>query len=80
MTETQRLQAAVNDFSKEMKRKLLQKKDRGFEGWDCINSENGQLKLMTHFVRAIKDPEQWVDVANFAMFLWYTQTGRDGKE
>ena len=77
MTETQRLQTAVNDFAKEMKVKLLRKKAQGFEGWDFIGSENAQLKLMKHFVRAIRDPEQWVDVANFAMFLWYRGTGRN---
>ena len=71
MTDEDKLNKLVDDFSMAMRRKLLLKKHQGFYGWND-KSYRGVIgkKLMEHVERARKDPSQWVDVANFAAFLW----------
>lgn len=80
MGERTDLRALVRDFSSEMRQKLLSKEDDGWFGWDDVYAERHKLPrrlqeaLMSHVVRAIDDPKQWIDVANFAAFLWNLAT------
>ena len=68
-TELRRL---VTEFSSEMRSKLAAKADAGWCGWNAMNLPDSVLeeKLFAHAARAMRDPKQWVDVANFAAFLW----------
>lgn len=70
------LRQLVREFSSEMREKLLAKADAGWGGWDIkIYKKTLEEKLVHHLVRALKgDAKQWVDVANFAAFLWYLES------
>jgi hypothetical protein len=68
--ETSKLCEAVNDFAHVMKVKLLRKMLQGQRGWDePLNLENIEDGLRKHVTKS--DP---IDVANFAMMLWYIRT------
>lgn len=65
---------AVFLFAKEMLCKLNNKYEEGWDGWDdkkqCDTAE---------FIERLKDhvdSRDWVDVANFAMFLWWRKRRR----
>ena len=72
MSEKAALRTLVKDFSAEMREKLLAKADQGWVGWDHPNYRlDLEQKLFAHVLRALRgDSRQWVDVANFAAFLW----------
>ena len=78
MTDLERLDKLVDEFSHAMRDKLYLKKAHGFHGWD-EKVMRGVLtrKLNEHVERARKDPKQWIDVANFAAFLWWSGVPRD---
>ncbi len=68
------LEQLVEKFSAGMLAKLNQQKDRGWTGWrnrqrfpDHVIVE----RLLSHVGKALHDPKQWIDVANFAAFLWW---------
>jgi len=57
-------------FSTAMLHKLWIKEHEGFTGWDRLDwGKRCKEKLVEHVARA-KTKEDWVDVANFAMFMW----------
>lgn len=67
--ECAKLDAAVDAFAEEMKKKLRAKAAQGFGGWDnpaYLQMVLGKLMLRTARVYA-RDFEQAVDVANLAM-------------
>lgn len=68
--EQMKLYRCVDDFAADMKRKLHDKYIAGKSGWDdpawTIDDVLGQLKV--HIDKG--DP---VDVANYAMFVWYKE-------
>lgn len=61
------LTALVDEFAAEMKLKLLAKRREGNWGWD--NPENRD-KIEHGLFAHLKRPGQWIDVANYAAFLW----------
>ena len=66
--DKQALCALVDEFSAEMKRKLIEKVDRdGYAGWDSEEWSVDEIErcLLEHVDKG--DP---VDVANFAAFMW----------
>ncbi len=67
MSEKGRLLSAVEDFSEEMKSKLLDKADEGKRGWDDYDWPLSDIKkqLLEHVEKG-----DFVDVANFAMFAF----------
>ena len=66
------LDACVDAFSEDMKRKLVKKFLEGKSGWDDPGWTKEQImkSLKEHID---KDNEDMIDVANFAMFLWNRQ-------
>ena len=76
-SEEQQIDALVSDFSDAMRRKLHQKRHQDWSGWDDPDERDALIaKLRSHVVRAsssdeIPDGKQWIDVANFAAFLWW---------
>jgi hypothetical protein len=74
MGDRTRLRKLVQKFSAAMRVKLLSKQDRGWENWDVpAFREKLVVDLISHLLRAAdgKHPEQWVDIANYAAFLWH---------
>ena len=71
MNETERLDAMVDRVASAMRQKLHGKLAQGYRGWGRKNVR-GVLarKLREHVTRAAVDPEQWLDVANFAAMLY----------
>ena len=73
MSELDRLNEAVDDFSVAMKWKLTYKLNQGFGGWDDSEYEEviqKKLKIATNRLLA-GDVQQAVDVANLAMMLHF---------
>lgn len=70
--ETGQLDKMVDDTARAMRMKLRMKAGQGYRGW-ADHSCRGTLgrKLREHVERAAEDPEQWIDVANFAAMLWW---------
>lgn len=61
-------------FEGEMIRKLVKKADAGFRGWNnnkIITREELIEKLKKHVSNLDKTEKEEVDIANFAMMLWY---------
>ena len=76
------LKSLVADFSAEMYEKLRHKQDCGWGGWneECqVSDEELETDLMKHIGRARSDPKQWIDVANYAAFLWRRAQRREVK-
>lgn len=66
--ERDALEAMVDAFASEMKKKLIAKMEEGYGGWANDSSRLLlQRKLEEHVSRG---EGQWVDVANLACFLW----------
>ena len=73
-TEIARLNKAVDAFAVVMKEKLSKKAAEGFRGWDKpVFRRNVVSVLIKHANLVEFDPAQAVDIANFAMMLWYLQ-------
>jgi len=63
------LDALIDTFAQEMKRKLHQKFQEGHRGWDTPRYKSFfKSELRKHI-----EKEDWIDVANFAAFLWNIQ-------
>lgn len=72
----------VREFSREMREKLLVKTGDGWSGWNTEGFQPACREgLAIHLVRALDgDAAQWVDVANFAAFLWWMEArGKEGR-
>ena len=72
MTELERLNAAVDVFAAKMKEKLAAKFAQGFTGWDSTNPAARDVlfeKFIDHVWSQMKGVDEWVDLANFCMFL-----------
>ena len=66
--------------SRVMYRKLRQKEMEGYGGWDDPNQEVEMRDwFMDHAYKALdsKNPDDFVDVMNFAAFLWNMYGGKD---
>ena len=79
--ERQMLGALLTDFSQGMLWKLLKKFDEGETGWDNPEYfESGDLEAdLRERIDALiltNDPLKAVDIANFAMFMFYHMTVR----
>ncbi len=71
-TEIDRLNAAVDAFAGKMKAKLAAKFAQGFTGWDATDPETREVlfrKFITHVESQCNGFDEWVDLANFCMFL-----------
>jgi len=61
-----------------MKQKLLSKRSDGMRDWDSPAYRSLLVqRLLLHVAQGMEDGKQWVDVANFAAFLWWMDTGQD---
>ena len=67
-----KLDIAINKFTKAMKDKCFLKSYEGESGWDNPNNKDYILKLLIIHVDKLSkgDENQYVDIANLAMFLW----------
>ncbi len=81
MTEKQKLDEALKEFAQAMAGRLNEKRRDGFAGWDDgFNSAwDMEHRMGTKVLRVIKeqeqcDPQDLVDIANFAMFLHHSVT------
>lgn len=75
--EVERLFNALNEFTQEMRAKLLLKVREGFTGWDHpANATDLYQQLLAHAAGVPLAKGQEVHIANFAMFLWFQRTGR----
>lgn len=71
----------VNQFSEAMRARLYYKgRVDQFSGWDTARFSERELidRLLSQVVRAQKEPHRWIDVANFAAFLWWRSGGQSG--
>ena len=69
-----KLEQLVDEFSREMLEKLQGKKQSGWSGWNNkrrFSDATCRTRLLEHLGRALEDPGQWPDVANFCAFLWW---------
>ena len=67
----------VFDTAKAMRAKLREKSFY-MRGWsDPAIRGHLAKKLREHVKRAGRDPEQWLDVANFAAMLWHGRKKHD---
>jgi hypothetical protein len=70
--EIERLNAAVDAFAEKMKAKLAEKAALGFTGWDAPAPEAREVlfsKFLAHVESQCNGLDEWVDLANFCMFL-----------
>jgi hypothetical protein len=70
MKEKEKLETCVDGFSKEMKEKLVEKYEEGFEGWETMPRDEILMRIHYHAGRLLLGYNEEVDVANFCMFLW----------
>jgi hypothetical protein len=74
MEEGLRLCDAVDKFGEAMQKKLLDKLDEGYAGWDepSVFSENDLVAKFMKAVTSSKDlSKDAIDIANLAMFIWW---------
>ena len=71
----QALNTLITEFALEMESKLNKKVEEGYSGWDEIPISLLITALENHMNQAKEDPNQWIDVANFAAMIW-NRTGR----
>lgn len=70
-----RIEIALNAFHEAMLAKFRRKELAGFTGWDDITmKEYLEQELSTHVIR-IEYPDDLVDVALVAAFLWFMKVG-----
>ena len=75
--EITRLNAAVDQFSAEMKARLEQKAREGWHGWDDpAAAEKIYCALLAQGAGVPMAKGQEADIANFAMMLWRFNCGR----
>lgn len=69
------LEKVVDEFAAQMKAKLAVKVGEGRSGWDDpANREQIWTSMLAHGAAPSHAAGQEVDVANFAMFLWFIRT------
>ena len=73
--EQERLMLAYEQFASRMKLKLLEKLAEGWSGWDNVNAF-ADSTLEARLKGAVR-LKKWVNVANFAMFMWDREWRRD---
>jgi hypothetical protein len=67
----------VGQFSQAMQKKLEKKARQGWSGWDVMERGDAIKRLREHLDRVeAGEVGQAVDVANFAMFIWYGEPRR----
>jgi len=70
-----RIEIALNAFHEAMLRKFKQKELTGFRGWEEITmKELLERELCTHVLK-VESPDDLVDVALIAAFLWFMRVG-----
>ena len=76
--KSKKLNKVFDDFTANMRKRLNQKEQEGFTGWDK------QKDLFERAIVKLTDPnitkKDCVDVANFAMFIAYQINNRKGKK
>jgi len=89
--EVTQLSNCIDQFSGDMKFRVIQKAKQGFRGWDdegVISDSDIRARVLLAIEEARKlfrplpktdkpKSHRWVDVANFAMFMWYRENGRE---
>lgn len=76
--EAAKIVAAVDGFGSEMKATLIKKLDQGWRGWDDPqNASEIQNIMLTHGMQSPLGRGAEVNVANFAMFLWYQRNHKN---
>ena len=68
LAEKKALSAMVDAFADEMKKKLYQKHEEGWDGWDDESYEELFRKRLCEQI--LKQNRDYVDIANFAAMLW----------
>lgn len=75
--ETQALFDVVDSFASHMKAKLATEVKEGRSGWrDPANAEQIYNALLAHAAGVPFARGQEIDIANFAMVLWWMQVGQ----
>ncbi len=73
--EIRRLDQVVDEFTKHMKARLAEKCETGLTGWDSDNPSSSSLAkkllLRARFLQQNDSAKVAMDIACFAMFLWY---------
>lgn len=72
--EQEALNEMVDEFAAALKEKLQSKYSRGWRGWDDdVYFHEFKKRCVHHAMDAIlnNDDDQWIDVGNFAAFLWH---------
>ena len=64
--EVMALNTLVDDFAAEMKRRLIEKFNQGYRGWD---NEDELDAMMDRFIRCVREA-RWVDAANMSAMFW----------
>lgn len=67
------LDACVNEFADDMKRKLYKKASEGYTGWD---DHEWPMESVIQLLCDHVEKGDMVDVANFAMFAWNKADGK----
>jgi len=70
MEEVKRLEAAVDDFAKAMKAKLIKKYNQGWSGWESMSRRSLDVALSKHAAMQHLNGNEEVDIANLCMFSW----------
>jgi len=65
-----RLSRLVDKMALSMKQRLFEKTKCGFVGWDNQTGDADYDLTIERMKKAFHE-EEWIDVANFATFLWY---------
>ena len=64
----------VDQFAKEMKERIRTKTEQGIDGWNNPAFEQiirDRVLLRAGTVRAEDNPQECLDLANYAMFVWH---------
>lgn len=81
LADLTKLRRTVQLFSSGMKQKLMNKHFQGFRGWDSMSLKEVTDALVSHIMNLERDyrPEDMIDIANFAMFMWHKlKEAKDG--
>lgn len=69
--ELKKLRQAFEGFTAAMWKKLVEKHDEGFSGWDWLSKKELNRLFLEHAIKQIFDGDEEVDCANFLLFRWY---------
>lgn len=77
--ELKALNAMVDAFAAEMKKKLKFKMTMGFGGWDNAECLKGiQIGMMANAAKHVLEGGQEVDIANLAAMIWNQNQKKEG--